>query len=666
MKRLLAALALLPLVACEKEITISKQKTFVLNSGFPVTDGNCTKIFDIALDKTNGRLFVHGIITSEIAVIDLDTGKLCGYVDSGIDGYHISYIAANPATGRLYVADQKSKKAIKIDVDANHVSESSVSFDSEPSRIAVRSGQRGTGYVIVSFTSQNKVRVYDVDLNHVKTFDVDDGMWGPKGMHIQEDTLYVALGRGQRDQYGDDVSSSETKSGIAVIDLASLSVTARYTFQYRGAEEVSHDKDTGRYYLVNSGRFWCVSSSGSLVKTLTSGGIEFREVEYYERKALVLTRDGKTSTDGTPFGSVRVYDPTTGTLEKEYTVGPKPSRMAIWRDGRKLYTANMASSTVSIVDLEQRIVLKGTKEQVGNCVGGLRLNDSGSKIYVQSRLGNSRVYRYDVSSGDRESLDVGGWPTGMEYDQGSDELMVANHFNGTVDFFSGTAKVASVDHGYKSTTHDLSTSAFDDPQNRLFVAVPEHGVVVVIATGRREVDHVITGFPQADEDESGDNAGKIQLAADSSRHELWVYSVDDQRLRVYDSSYSCIKNIDVSSRTLTGYTSSALQCIPSLGRVFLGPYAYATSSKSYVDRLGAGHVVVAYDSGYGYLVTATADDGTLSLHLCDPDSLASKGTKELTTYTFAPPVLEADPDNNRLYVGLQAEAKVLKYSYEIE
>jgi|GEM_PF-5178280 len=117
MKRLLAALALLPLVACEKEITISKQKTFVLNSGFPVTDGNCTKIFDIALDKTNGRLFVHGIITSEIAVIDLDTGKLCGYVDSGIDGYHISYIAANPATGRLYVADQKSKKAIKIDVD---------------------------------------------------------------------------------------------------------------------------------------------------------------------------------------------------------------------------------------------------------------------------------------------------------------------------------------------------------------------------------------------------------------------------------------------------------------------------------------------------------------------------------------------------------------------
>lgn len=159
---------------------------------------------------------------------------------------------------------------------------------------------------------------------------------------------------------------------------------------------------------------------------------------------------------------------------------------------------------------------------------------------------------------------------------------------------------------------------------------------------------------------------KNVLAADSIRHELWIYSVDDRRLRAVDSSFACVRDPDASSRTPSGYSSSALRCVPSLDRVVLGPYAYEASSRSYAGRLGAGQVVVAYDSGYGYLLTATADDGTLSLHLCDPGTLDSRGTRDLGTFTWAPPVLLADTDNNLLYVARQADAKVTKYSYRIE
>ena len=120
----MAALALLA-AGCG-EIEMEKKAEWELNSSLAADGGNTTKIFDIALDSTRNRIYVHGIITDQLAEIDTETGALVGYLDTDLEGYHLSYLDANPSTSRVYVADQKSNTLIKIDAPNNHISETSV------------------------------------------------------------------------------------------------------------------------------------------------------------------------------------------------------------------------------------------------------------------------------------------------------------------------------------------------------------------------------------------------------------------------------------------------------------------------------------------------------------------------------------------------------------
>jgi len=357
-------------IGCEDYKLDHKENAYLnTKTGHP-SGGNTVKLFDIAADTTNNKLYVHSILSSHIAKIDSETGELEEYIDSELTGYHLSYMAVRNSTGNLFIVDEKSAKLIKIDTDKGEKTKDEFDFDTQmpnqkakdcdgvyktssafPSRVAVYDNE---GLVVVSLASHNKVVFIDANsMEKVREFTRSDGMYGPKDLKVKGGKIYIALSRGQGANYCDE-DFSDTKSGVAVIDPSDWSVNV-HTTKYKGASEIAVDVSGERFWLQSDHRIWFFDTKGNS-KSISDGDNEFKEVRYSKNldKVILLTRDGADSEeDAASYGSIELLDPESLDSTQSIQVGMKPSRMAVDLGLKKVFTANMAEGKVSVVELEQ-------------------------------------------------------------------------------------------------------------------------------------------------------------------------------------------------------------------------------------------------------------------------------------------------------------------------
>ncbi|MDP7036064.1 MAG: hypothetical protein QF752_16405, partial [Planctomycetota bacterium] len=101
----LLATFMLALIGCEEKKLVQSDCVYLNEKLALAEDGNACKIFDVAIDTQRDRLYVHSIVTPDIAVVDTRTDALLEFIDTGLDGYHIAYMDVNTSTGKLFVAD---------------------------------------------------------------------------------------------------------------------------------------------------------------------------------------------------------------------------------------------------------------------------------------------------------------------------------------------------------------------------------------------------------------------------------------------------------------------------------------------------------------------------------------------------------------------------------
>ncbi len=354
MKNLLFLISyLLIFVSCKDTHELSTAGTVYLNTKIGNTSGgNAVKLFDIAADTANNKIYVQSIVAPHVAVIDADSGELEKYIDTEIDNYHLSRMAVHTPSGNLFIADETSQRLIKIDTTNNIKTNDEFDFEAEygssaiPGRIAVHNNE---GLVIVSLCNQNKLVFIDVNtMKAEKVLDVDDGIYCPKGIKIRNEKIYVALSRDRAENYEDESGNS----AVAIIDPSDWSVN-HYSVPYKGAEEVAVDATNGRYWLLSNKRLRFVDEEGNTDQYTTSGE-EFRNINYSKGMGslILLTRDGASSDClAGAFGSVEFFDPSDiSTPTTKFRVGMKSNSMALIGSLEKIYVSNMGDGTVSVVD----------------------------------------------------------------------------------------------------------------------------------------------------------------------------------------------------------------------------------------------------------------------------------------------------------------------------
>ena len=91
--------------------------------GWTAAQGNHLKLFDVALDENLNRIYVQGILTAGIAVIDGATDTLIGSLSSGgsDNDFNRPYLVVHPTNGMLYMAGYGNHILRRIDPATNTV-----------------------------------------------------------------------------------------------------------------------------------------------------------------------------------------------------------------------------------------------------------------------------------------------------------------------------------------------------------------------------------------------------------------------------------------------------------------------------------------------------------------------------------------------------------------
>ena len=146
-------------------------------------------------------------------------------------------------------------------------------------------------------------------------------------------------------------------------------------------------------------------------------------------------------TGATASGTVSVFDPSTGKMLKEITVGLHPNTIKASADGKFVYVANGSSDAISVISTKNAKVaetiavglLKGKFSLQGSTPNGLELNAANSILYVANGFDNAvavvSLGKKTASSGKGKSLVTGYIPT-EAYPGGlkilNDQLLITN------------------------------------------------------------------------------------------------------------------------------------------------------------------------------------------------------------------------------------------------
>ncbi|MBT6325396.1 MAG: hypothetical protein HOJ35_05465 [Bdellovibrionales bacterium] len=659
---------LLILASCKDTHELSTLNTVYLNTKIGnASGGNAVKLFDIAADTVNNKIYIQSIVAPHVAVIDADSGELEKYIDTEIDGYHLSRMAVHTSSGNLFIADETSQKLIKIDTTNNTKTNDEFNFKEEygssanPGRIAVHNGE---GLVIVSLCNQNKLVFIDVStMKAEKVLDVDDGIYCPKGIKVRNEKIYVALSRDRAENYEGDSGNS----AVAIIDPSDWSVN-HFSVPYKGAEEIAVDAANGRYWLLSSNRLRFVDEEGNTDQYTTSGE-EFRNINYSKAmdSLILLTRDGADSDcfEGA-FGSVELFNPADiSEPTTKYKVGMKSNSMALIGNLQKIYVSNMGDGTVSVVDYSEFISSdeSNTRELDGKILNPRRNVGTAELVadYTNISLMDSVIPEINNKK--------------TTYDE---FIINSTNLNGTIiDSFIDYCTLEFAANTFKPATQtiDVGTSIEDmvaHPDGNKVYTVNRLGgnQVLVYDNSNNKVTEInVSNWP-------------TRMVLDESRRELYIYShfasavdiinIDDD---VLTASIDLTKSGVAQSRTHfipeIAYDSgrqSLYISIPEQGLIV----EVNTSSQSVTQVLdvfdpisdeddhgdsstNVGRVQLAVDGYSSKLFVFYRDEKIL--HVLDPfNNLSIKqeidlGDKEDLTGSFGTEVLTMDTKYRRLFVG---------------
>lgn len=620
-------------------------------------DENVLKIFSTASDSARNLVYVSGIMSSDIAVLDAATGEWIRTVDSGGEGRGLKYLYLDESRNRLFVLDATNATLRRVDLSTGAIE----------------------GPVALSGFLEGHQAVVDTSRGNLLIATKDAGIQafgGPTfGLFYQQTALGERTGEMVYDPARDavyvlDSATTGESRTISILDPASGAVEGKIAFTMPANERTGwlmFDADGDRFLVGSARAVTVLSRDGRTLKTIRLAGnrtVSDMLFDAAHGKVAVLSTERPAEGEAAGVGGhLDVYDVETGRSAASLSFGRKPHRMSLNNANGRIYIANGDASVVWSIDTAtyraaEPIRLGDSVEQVAVAADGT--------AYLSSRLGGSYLAAFDPGTSAVETFTAGTWPIPVQATAGGTRLLVLNAWDSSLSVFDvtgGQALLATIPLDLPNGTTDrLPAMAIDSSRSLAYIGYPEFAKVVVVDFQAMNVvaTIAINGVKTGD---TGGGPGQIQLEVDESRNRLFVLSLQQQEVTVYDAATGYTKVATLSREAIDW------KKVPREGELlffdqardvlFIGSVEVDAATLLPTGRSLAGAMAIfgADAESETYWGLRAGQPGWL-VTISNAATLETLHEEPLPGAHVLLPVPALDAAHGRLYVGHQAEAQL--------
>ena len=635
---------------------------FLARQGRPL-DANVLKLHGVAVDATRNQVYVAGIMSSALGVLDAGSETWQRNLEIGLGGFALKYLEVDPVANRLYVNDATNATLRSIDLASGTV----LGPVSIAATIARPVADTRRGLVYFTQPSSPTFRAYQgSDLTLAYGTDAMGSGAAHAIYDAASDRVYVL-----------DAASAGLLR-IYVFDPAARAVASTITYTLPSGQRpyrMAYDAAQGRFFVVVGASVLAINHSGALLGQMPlSPTQETKDLAFDpdRREVVVLVLDRPSGGTQAASGGHMLFFETAGFQQtRNLALGHKPHALSYNSANKRFYIAESDASTVWSI------------AGGGSEAHGLRLGDStemislaagGENVYLTSRLGGSYLMEWKASTSSLQTFSAGFWPIPTRVNDSGNELYVLNAWDSTLSVFSlasGRSLVATIPVGLpKGSTDRLPDLAIDSTRQRAYGAYPEFGKIAVVDLAGRSALTPIT-VPNFQSGDTGGGPGQLQVRVMPGSGRLFAYWQTVKHLSVWDVSGSAPALL--LDRQLTGMPSigasvEQLFVDAERNRVYAGPMELDGSTGQPTGRmLARGERVIGLDAGANALWASGVEtvDGAVqdvvakldrsSLALLEAQVLGPVPSAMNTQYAF-------DATRQRLYVADGQKASMNVYN----
>ena len=509
---------------------------------------NTLKGMSVVVDSAGDRVYVTGIMTDDVAVIDLSSGELVRTFQLPDHGQATKKLAFDDVRRELWAVTNKQEPTIWIadPDDGSLVISRNIGGDlregarSYPIKDMAMDPVAGRLYLVVSDVGGSRVAVYDRTLT-----EVDSLLEGRQVVSIEWDSAtdsLLALSA---------PVAAEAESEIFVLARGEESGMTRLSPEFGSTErppaELAVD-ETGALYVAGSRTIWKIDAatgeadwSAVLPYTVTAIDVSGSEVG-------VLHKYSDPDSSTVFVSQFTNLDRDSGELIATREARYEASRMDVHPDSGQFVVGNGGDASVSVFESG---TADGVHVKVGTAAEDVLITPDGNRLLALNRLGGSQLIEFDIRSGESRVVETVAWPVRMAAFEEDNVLFIFSHFEPVIEVrdletLELLETISLAEHGVVASYSDtLSDMSFASDGSLLVALQAEQGLVVVVDSASREVLAVTDlggSLP-------GDGPGRLNAAVDISNPDdrrVFVYLEDDSRLYRLQESHGFAASVEDS------------------------------------------------------------------------------------------------------------------------
>lgn len=519
---------------------------------------SCLKIYAVAVNSHTQQAYISGILTSNIAVVDLNTRQVIGNITLPKSDYTIMALLCDAPANRLYGYTQTEGGAeptnlYAIDLTTKTIADS-FNFHTTICAVVVDTLRHRLYF---TFRTRELIDMNGLDFADHQTRNLAFPLHGGH-LSTNSDTLYIASGN--------------------VSNMAHVSLYHLPDFSHIREMDIPHPDTSGllgsvtaipelnRLALDGLFKLRITDWAGNTIAFHDWGGdysTTGTHGPYYDPLSQLLFLDHKagyeSQGEGGRFGKLLVIDPVTGQAYHS-RVGLSPSWLALSPDPHLLIINHMAEGNVWLIDLDS-MSFEGdsvlfdppTVVDVATSVEQLSYDPASNELYLSNRLGNNSLGVVDFDTQQYEDFSAGNWPFNISVDPHQPRLYCYSHFESTFYVFTlpdrenpQKIRVTEIPEG---RTDMLPNGVLDTFSQRMYVAVPEAAAIAVLNTATLETPPPIP-IPGLIADDTYKGVHSLQLACSSTPNRLYCMDQVAMKLYIYDrdNQNTLLETADMSTK----------------------------------------------------------------------------------------------------------------------
>lgn len=622
---------------------------------------NVLKIFSAAADSTRNRVYVSGILTPHIAVMDGATEQWIGTIDTQMTGYSYKYLYHDAAANYLYVVDTEHKELRRIDLATNAIA-GPVTINGG---ITPACTDTKRGYIYLASGTSPYLSAYDgKTLTQVWTSDLMGSGTGDMVYDAASDVLFVL-----------DVASQAAQRPIYRFNPETRQISSTINYSVPTSDRsrwLLRDSDNGRFIIGSYRNILILNSNGSAYKTIAvPADYEVQNMlcdQVHKRIAVLSVRKAASGEVAGVGGRMIVYNSDTAELTATIDFGKKPHQMCINSATNKIYVPNGDAGTVWQISTDS--YSSATAMRLGDSLEQILAADNGTSLYMNSRLGGSYLLSLNPDSGVFERFESGTWPFPIRTDAAGEHLFILNAWDSTLSVYTlkpTRTLQATISIGLsKGTTDRLPDLAIDSTHRLAYAAYPEFGKIAVVSWEQMKNTTTITldGFATG---EAEQGPGNLQMTVNEADNLLFVFRKNERKLNIFNAAGNYSKtDVDLSAlnwnKVQNGQGTDTLFFDAQKKMLFVGPFELSGTTGNPTGRtLDHGQQIFALDSARNTYWASGIEGSSRIVAVINRDTLVSKKVENLPTSidineTSVSYFLEQT--RNRLYIGLMTKAEL--------